>query len=477
MRRAVLTPRSSRVASGSSSSSRLYACCNRISSFLILLATLCIGFQLGLLIPQLLTRQTDNTLPSASTTDTPHHSHRLMHHSLNQIVRSSFTTQQQQPQTINISSSIPVQSLNSNWQSTWLTGPNHTTTYRTIANATCLLYHKTAERPQCILPSTNDDLITEMNVVWTICGETVRELAITSMKSFILHRHSTTKLHIWLLLSPYDTQRQYITDTMARWPSEFQPYPINNETVSEANSSVIIHFLNMDTLMEKQSNSSTILQRAKPFLGLFKQCATTRLWLPQLLPPTLGLVLYVDCDTLVVRDYRQMFSHAQLYSDTQFISFAYEGTSKQCGSWYFLFPLPAAEAPSPYAINSGVMLINLTRIHSRPSLTVRYSESLLSIISSGGRLDMGDQDVYNRWIGINQHSGRDFFFPFPMSYNWRECSFVPPGEVGGLTLLHGNAYKFFNVKEEAFWGSTYQSYYLWPKLPSNPTMKIKEDGK
>ena len=285
-------------------------------------------------------------------------------------------------------------------------------------------------------------------------------------RSFILHRHSSVTLHFWLILSPYTAQRGWITDTIARWPPQYQPHPLPN---ASPHSSVHLHFLDMDALL---SSNHSVLRRASPHLTLFRPCSTLRMWLPQLLPSNVSLVLYVDCDTLVVRDYRQIFAHAQLYTGAQILSFAYEGTSKQCGSWYFLKP-PPQPAPQPYAINAGVMLIDLSRARS-PAMQYVYTERLLQLLSSGSTFLMGDQDVYNRWIGAMQAEGRDLYFPLPLSYNWRECEFIPPGERGGLTLMHGNAYKFYNRNEEPFWEATYQSYFLWQHLPSNLTMKIKQ---
>ena len=445
---------------------------NTLSTVLILLATLFLGFELGLLLPLMTVRNKTDPYGNISSAVIPSHLPQPVHQMHNLFVRSSFKSLDD-PSTNPHRLPPYVQSLSPDWQQRWLGGPTaNSSTYRTIADATCLLYHQTDERQRCVLPRTDVELVTEMNVVFVMCGEGVRELTVTSMKSFMLHRHPSATLHVWLMVSPFDTQRQFIVDTLSRWPPEHQPHPINKD-VPASNSSVFLHFLDMDALL-RNSNSS-ILERAREHLGLFKQCATTRLWLPQLLPSHLSLVLFVDCDTLVVRDYRQMFAHAQLYSPTQFISFAYEGISKLCGSWYFLFP-PPSPAPAPYAINSGVLLLNLSHVRSA-AMQQLYSEQLLSILSSGRHLELGDQDVYNAWIGAQQSAGRDYFFPLPGSYNWRECNFVPPGEPGGLTLLHGNAYKFGNMKEEAFWGHTWQSYYLWPKLPSNPTMKIKEDGK
>ena len=300
-----------------------------------------------------------------------------------------------------------------------------------------------------------------IDVAYSVCGGSVLELAMTSLKTLILYRNSAVTLNVWLLLSPFQEQRDFFFSTLSRWPLEHQPYPINNEATG-----AFLHFLDMDQLM----SSSPLLQRAQQHLRLFKHCATTRLWLAELLPARVSLVLYMDCDTLFIRDYRQVIAHAQLFSPSQFLSFAYEGTSKQCGSWYFLNP-PLYRVPSPFAINSGVMLINLTKLRTEAVQAV-YNEEILTMLSSGKNV-MGDQDVFNAWIGKQQQEKRDFFFPLPFSYNWRECAFTTPGQDGGMTIMHGNGYKFTDSANEPFWVATYQSYLLWHRLPSNPTMRIK----
>ena len=453
VRRAGSSVQSSPSSSSSSSLSRV------LCALLPLLAALCLGFELGMLLPLMSTDFKHETCGGGAG-----HSGSFLQPA-QPVYSSPITATTEMPPSSSSSSaeSLPyVQSLDADWQQHWL-GSSTVSAYRTIADADCLLFHETNARPRCVLPRTNDDLVREANVAYSVCGPNVREMALTSIKSFILHRHSSVTLHFWLVLSPFEQQKKFINSTIARWPVEHQPWPINRDH----SPSVFLHYLDMDHLM---AANSSILHTAQPFLNLFKQCSTIRLWLPQLLPANVSLVLYMDCDTLVIRDYRQVFAHAQLYSPTQFLSFTYEGTSKQCGSWYMLEPVPPP-APQPYAINAGIMLINLTRARSNESL---YSQRLVSMLPLSRSWIMGDQDIYNRYIGAMQRDGRDLFFPLPFSYNWRECSFVSPGQDGGMTIMHGNGYKFHNAKGEPFWAAMYQTYWLWHKLPSSPTAPIKQ---
>ena len=438
------------------SSKHGYWCINT----LLLTTALCFGFTLGVLFSHTRPDLTDDACSRDAASSAHPHAHPQT---------LTNRTPPRPPPFLNptaaanaSSADLPyVQSLDAEWQRHWLR-PSNASLYHSIADAECLPFHETEERKRCVLPRTNVELVTEAHIAYSVCGEGVREVALTSVKSFMLHRHSSVTLHVWLLLQPFRAQRQWITQTLSRWEVEHQPHPINN-----ASSSVFLHFVDLDSAM---STNSSVLQRAQKYIGLFRQCASVRLWLPQLLPESVPLVLYVDCDTLVLRDWRQMLAHAQLYSPTQLISFAYEGTSKQCGSYYFLNQLPQPR-PQPYAINSGVMLLNLTR--ARSAAEREYTGRLLRVLEGKHGFSMGDQDAYNLWIGQTQRDGLDLFFPLPLSFNWRECTFLEPGQDGGMTLMHGNAYKFHNANDEPFWAATYQSYFLWQRMPSNPTMAIK----
>ena len=356
-----------------------------------------------------------------------------------------------------------VQELPSDWQSTWFRSDMRRP-YESIADAQCELLHcnaSSAHAVPCALPRVQEGLVTEVHVAYSVCGLAVQELALTSLKTLLLYRHSSVTLHVWLLLSPFSAQRDFISATLQRWPAEQQPHPINPHATA-----TFLHFLDIYELMAQ----SDLLRRATLHLHLFKQCATTRLWLAHLLPPTVSTVLYVDCDTLFVRDYRQVLAHAQLFSPTQFLSFAYEGTSRQCGSWYFLHR-PGYRSPSPFPINSGVMLANLTRWRT-PANQAVYNDAILAALATR-RHPMGDQDVFNAWLGVQQQEKRDVLFPLPFSYNWRECGMVGPGQEGGVTIMHGNGYKFGDEANEPFWVAMYRMYRLWHRMPSNTTMRVK----
>ena len=88
-----------------------------------------------------------------------------------------------------------VQSLDADWQRHWLSSSNVSTpnsTYRTLADAICLPFHETANRTQCVLPRTNDELVREAHVAYSVCGSGVREMALTSIKFVHTSTHART---------------------------------------------------------------------------------------------------------------------------------------------------------------------------------------------------------------------------------------------------------------------------------------------
>ena len=103
-------------------------------------------------------------------------------------------------------SAVPpfVQQLPPDWQERWWRADNGSGRANgTIADAHCLPFHATPDRPACPMPRTDDGLVREVHVAYSVCGRAVLEQAVTSLKSLILHRHASVTLHVWLLLSPH----------------------------------------------------------------------------------------------------------------------------------------------------------------------------------------------------------------------------------------------------------------------------------
>ncbi|KAI5749826.1 hypothetical protein M8J76_010490 [Diaphorina citri] len=100
--------------------------------------------------------------------------------------------------------------------------------------------------------------------------------------------------------------------------------------------------------------------KEKDWKNLFKKCAAQRLFLPDILSH-IDSVLYMDIDTLFLGPVLEVWRHFYLMNATQMAALVPEGEDVNSG-WYSQY------ARHPYygntGVNSGVMLMNLTRMRS-----------------------------------------------------------------------------------------------------------------
>ncbi|KAL2091486.1 hypothetical protein ACEWY4_013749 [Coilia grayii] len=187
---------------------------------------------------------------------------------------------------------------------------------------------------------------------------------------------------------------------------------------------------------------------------LFKPCAAQRLFLPVILKDVDAL-LYVDTDVLFLRPMDDIWSFFKAFNSTQLAAMAPEHEIPKIG-WYSRF------ARHPFygvtGVNSGVMLMNLTRIRS-----TRFKNSM---IASGlswedmlhplyqkykNHITWGDQDLLN----IIFHYNPECLYTFPCQWNYRpdHCMYgsnCKGAEDEGVSILHGNRGVYHDDKQPAF---------------------------
>lgn len=187
---------------------------------------------------------------------------------------------------------------------------------------------------------------------------------------------------------------------------------------------------------------------------LFKPCAAQRLFLPVILKDVDSL-LYVDTDVLFLRPMDDIWSFFKSFNSTQLAAMAPEHEVPKIG-WYSRF------ARHPFygvtGVNSGVMLMNLTRI--------RHTMFKNSMIPSGlswedllhplyqkykNHITWGDQDLLN----IIFHYNPECLFIFPCQWNYRpdHCMYgsnCKGAEEEGVSILHGNRGVYHDDKQPAF---------------------------
>ncbi|XP_006974368.2 glucoside xylosyltransferase 1 isoform X4 [Peromyscus maniculatus bairdii] len=187
---------------------------------------------------------------------------------------------------------------------------------------------------------------------------------------------------------------------------------------------------------------------------LFKPCASQRLFLPLILKEVDSL-LYVDTDILFLRPVDDIWSLLKKFNSTQIAAMAPEHEEPRIG-WYNRF------ARHPYygktGVNSGVMLMNLTRMRRKyfkndmTTARLQWGDILMPLLKKYKlNITWGDQDLLNIMFFHNPES----LFVFPCQWNYRpdHCIYgsnCRGAEEEGVFILHGNRGVYHDDKQPAF---------------------------
>ncbi|KAL9981145.1 hypothetical protein ACROYT_G009809 [Oculina patagonica] len=176
---------------------------------------------------------------------------------------------------------------------------------------------------------------------------------------------------------------------------------------------------------------------------LFKPCAAQRLFLLDVLD-SIDSVLYLDTDVLMLRPVEDLWNHFKHFDDVQLASMAPEGEETAL-SWYPRF------ARHPFfgknGMNSGVMLMNLTRMRAfdwTEKILEAYRKYKLSIT-------WGDQDLLN--IVFHDHPGLLYTYTCDWNYRPDHCMYgnnCGPASDSGISVIHGNRGVYHNTKQPFF---------------------------
>ncbi|XP_067855009.1 glucoside xylosyltransferase 2 [Heptranchias perlo] len=265
-----------------------------------------------------------------------------------------------------------------------------------------------------------------MHLAVVACGDRLEE-TMTMLKSAILFSLKKIKFHIFA----EDALQPQFENNIKAWPFsykshlEYNIYPI---TFSVGNP--------------------------QEWKKLFKPCAAQRLFLPMILKDVDSL-LYVDTDVLFLRPVDDVWNFLKLFNSTQLAAMAPEHEIPKIG-WYSRF------ARHPYygaaGVNSGVMLMNLTRIrhqlfkNSMIPTGLRWEELLYPLYHKyKNYITWGDQDLLN----IIFHYNPEYLYVFPCQWNYRpdHCMYgsnCRGAEDQGVSILHGNRGVYHDDKQPAF---------------------------
>ncbi|XP_047675304.1 glucoside xylosyltransferase 1 isoform X4 [Tachysurus fulvidraco] len=193
---------------------------------------------------------------------------------------------------------------------------------------------------------------------------------------------------------------------------------------------------------------------AKEWKRLFKPCASQRLFLPLILTEVDSL-LYVDTDILFLQPVEEIWNFLSRFNSSHLAAMAPEHEEPRIG-WYNRF------ARHPYygktGVNSGVMLMNMTRIRAKrfkndmTTVHLRWSELLMPLLQKYKlNITWGDQDLLN----IIFHYNPESLLVFPCHWNYRpdHCIYgsnCAAAERHGVYVLHGNRGVYHDDKQPAF---------------------------
>ncbi|XP_029773750.1 glucoside xylosyltransferase 2 [Suricata suricatta] len=286
---------------------------------------------------------------------------------------------------------------------------------------------KLARRPgdlrsfQAVLPR---ELWIHLAVV--ACGNRLEE-TLVMLKSAVLFSHRKMQFHIFT----EDSLKPEFDKQLRQWPDsytkkfEHRIYPI---TFSVGNP--------------------------KEWKKLFKPCAAQRLFLPVILKDVDSL-LYVDTDVLFLRPVDDIWKLLRQFNATQLAAMAPEHEIPKIG-WYSRF------ARHPFygsaGVNSGVMLMNLTRIRSarfKNSMIptgLAWEDMLYPLYQKyKNAITWGDQDLLNIIFYFNP----ECLYVFPCQWNYRpdHCMYgsnCKGAEREGVSVLHGNRGVYHDEKQPTF---------------------------
>uniref|UniRef100_A0A3B3TUD8 UDP-D-xylose:beta-D-glucoside alpha-1,3-D-xylosyltransferase n=1 Tax=Poecilia latipinna TaxID=48699 RepID=A0A3B3TUD8_9TELE len=265
-----------------------------------------------------------------------------------------------------------------------------------------------------------------MHLAVVACGKRLDE-TLTMLKSALLFSLKKIKFHIFA----EDSLAPEFEERLNQWPQsvsarfQYSIYPI-----------------------------SFSVGDAEEWKKLFKPCAAQRLFLPIILKDVDSL-LYVDTDVLFLRPMDDIWMFLKSFNGSQLAAMAPEHEVSKIG-WYSRF------ARHPFygvtGVNSGVMLMNLTRIRRtlfKSSLIAGglLWEDLLHPLHQKykNHITWGDQDLLN----IIFHYNPEHLYIFPCQWNYRpdHCMYgsnCKGAEQEGVSILHGNRGVYHDDKQPAF---------------------------
>uniref|UniRef100_A0A1A8EIX4 Glucoside xylosyltransferase 1 n=2 Tax=Nothobranchius korthausae TaxID=1143690 RepID=A0A1A8EIX4_9TELE len=287
-----------------------------------------------------------------------------------------------------------------------------------------------------------------MHLAVVACGERLQE-TLTMIKSAVLFSIKFLHLHVFAEDQLHDS----FTQALESWP-RFIRRKYNYSIYSISFPS----------------------ENAAEWKKLFKPCASQRLFLPLILKDV-DSIIYVDSDILFLQPVDHLWAFLSQFNPSQLAAMSPEHEEPRI-AWYNRF------ARHPFygrtGINSGVMLMNMTRMRSAffkndmTSVGLRWEELLMPLLQKYKlNITWGDQDLLN----IIFHYNPEFLLEFPCKWNYRpdHCIYgsnCASAEEDGIYMLHGNRGVYHDHKQPAF-KAIYEAIKQYP-YGSDPVTSLLE---
>ncbi|XP_065197901.1 glucoside xylosyltransferase 2-like [Sycon ciliatum] len=279
-----------------------------------------------------------------------------------------------------------------------------------------------------------------LHVGCVICGDRVPE-ALVMMKSGVVFSTSPLTFHIFT----EDNLKKDLSKELNKWPD-----------VEKQRVTYKFHPIKYpDT------------EDSKTWRETFKPCATMRLFIPT--TTDIDSLIYLDTDILFMTPVEKVWKHFSQFNSTQLAAVAPE-SEDLVNSWYPRF------ARHPFygaaGINSGVMLMNLTRM--RAVHDGRWQSELIEIFREyRHNISWGDQCLLN--IYFHRHPelvhvyGCDWNYrPDHCMYGVNNCHLSP---TKSPKLFHGNRRAFHDVPRQPFFTAVYEEFV---KMTPDNGLKSKQ---
>ncbi|KAJ8723890.1 hypothetical protein PYW07_007870 [Mythimna separata] len=250
---------------------------------------------------------------------------------------------------------------------------------------------------------------------FVVCDSRFNE-SLNVVKSVLLF----TRVRVHFVIFADDSLRPKFNETLTRWR-----HLTNNQLEFE------LHEVSFPEEHEQD------------WMNLFSKCAAQRLFIPKLIPH-IDAMIYVDADTLFLGPVEELWQFFSQFNSSQISAMSLEDDNPNV-SWYPRF----AKHPfyGKYGLNSGVMLMNLTRMRS-----FGWVDYVTPIMLKWKRyIPWGDQDIIN--IIFHYHERSVYVLSCRYNYRSDQCMYgdaCADATRRGIYLLHGSRKAFHSDKQPAF---------------------------